>query len=233
MTEPDQEKTITTAEVVSTSLSLPDQATTWRFLDFIFEGATAGYIEFRYFSAGRKPRVIDHPAYHTLPLDHAEVHAELLSRNGQQMITVGVAPRCRIPPRGAAGKDSDVVEVGCIWANLDNKEAEGGGIEVMRRIRDFPLRPSITINSSYGHHVYFVFHAYLRGGMLLEWSEMIASLKDALQGDEKIGVSLVMRLTGTLNLKETHPLPCEISEEFSSWTRYSVEGVKHHMVCVK
>ena len=52
MTEPVQEKTITPAEVVSTSFSPHDQAATWRFLDFIFEGASACYIEFRYFSAG-------------------------------------------------------------------------------------------------------------------------------------------------------------------------------------
>jgi hypothetical protein len=115
------------------------------------------------------------------------------------MIAVGLAPRCCIPTRGGIGKGQDVLQINCLWANLDNKWAAGGAIEVIQRIDEFPLHPSITVNSGYGYHVYFVFHDPLRCSLLLEWSEMVRGLKDALHGDERLIISQVMRLPSTLN----------------------------------
>lgn len=203
-----------------------DKEAASKFLAFIFSGVAGGFVEFRYFTSGRRPKVIGKPSYYSLPLDHEATFAEVLSRNGQQMISVGLAPRCRIPTNGGVSKGQDVLQINCLWANLDNKRAAGGAIEVLRRIDEFPLRPSISVNSGYGYHVYFVFHELLRGSLLLEWSEMMRSLKEALHGDDKIGISQVMRLPGTLNLKESYPVPCEISSEYSSWTRYSINEAK-------
>lgn len=208
----------------------PDKTAAGKFLNFIFDGAVGGFAEFRYFTSGRRPKVIGKPSYYPLPFDQEASLAEVLSRNGQQMITVGLAPRCHIPMRGGIGKGQDVLQVNCLWANLDNKRAVGGAIEVIRRIDEFPLRPSVTVNSGFGYHVYFVFQEPMRGSLLLEWSEMMQGLKEALHGDEKTGISQVMRLPGTLNLKESYPVPCEFSEEYSSWTRYSVDEVKEAIV---
>jgi hypothetical protein len=201
---------------------------TFNFLSFIFESLSEGFVEFRYFCAGQKPKVIDRSTYLGLPLDIEKVAREVLVRNGKQMITVGLAPRCRIPPKGSAGRDQDIQQIGCIWADLDYKHAKGGAIEVVERIRDFPLRPSVVINSGYGRHVYFVFHQPLRDrdGNLPLWKELITGLRDTLQGDSVINPSRVMRLPGTLNIKESQPILCETSEEFSSWARYSVDEVR-------
>jgi hypothetical protein len=215
------------AEGLPQSSAAPsDHAAAGKFLDFIFRDYAGGYIEFRYFTPGRRPKVIGKPSYYSLPLNHEAAFAEVLSRNGQEMITVGVAPRCRVPANRGIGKGQDILQVNCLWANLDNKRASGGAIEVLRRIEEFPLRPSITVNSGYGYHVYFVFQEILRSSLLLEWSELMRSLKEALDGDDKIGISQVMRLPGTLNLKEAYPLPCELSTEYSSWTRYGIGEVK-------
>lgn len=215
------------AEEVSKFSTQPaDHVAAGKFLDFIFSGAVSGFIEFRYFTPGRRSKVIGKPSYYPLPLDDETALAEVLSRNGQQMITMGLAPRCRIPVNGGIGKGQDVLQINCLWANLDNKRMAHGAIEVIRRIDEFPLRPSVTVNSGYGYHVYFIFHEPLRGSLLLEWSEMMRELKEALHGDDKIGISQVMRLPGTLNLKESYPLPCEINPEYSSWTRYGIDEVK-------
>jgi hypothetical protein len=197
-----------------------------RFLDFIFSGTTGGFVEFRYFTSGQRPKVVDKPSYYSLPLDQEAALADVLSRNGQQMITVGLAPRFHVPSKGGISKGQDILQVNCLWANLDNKHAAGGAIEVIRRIHEFPLRPSITVNSGYGYHVYFVFRDQLRGSLLLEWSELMRGLKEALRGDEKLGISQVMRLPGTLNIKESDLVPCELSAEYSSWIRYSLNEVK-------
>jgi hypothetical protein len=208
------------------SIDTADEVAAFKFLDFVFEGVRGGFVEFRYFGAGPKPKVVDQSSYLKLPLDRERITTEVLSRNGRQMITVGPAPRVETPQRGKAGKDQDVISTTCIWADLDFKQAEGGAIEVIRRIRKFPLRPSIVINTGYGRHVYFVFNRVLRAEDLPDWDEMIKGLRDALRGDATINLSRVMRLPGTLNIKQESAVPCEICEEDSSWVRYSVEEVK-------
>jgi hypothetical protein len=202
-----------------------DDDPAFKFLDFIFEGIGDGFVEFQFLSAGRKPKLVDKSAYLTLPLDRERLRDEVMGRNGQRMVTVGVAPRCRVPERGRAGRNQDVIQVGCIWANLNNEKAPGGAIEIISRIKNFPLRPSVVINSGYGYHVYFVFRALLKAMDLLVWNELARGLRAALQVGPAASLSEVMRLPGTLNIKEEHPVPCEICEEDSSWTRYTVEEV--------
>jgi hypothetical protein len=208
------------------SLYPADHDAAFKFLGFIFDGVGDGFAEFQYFSSGRRPKKLDQPTYLNLPLEQAQVASEVLKRNGQMMITVGVAPRCRIPGKGRTGRNQDVLQVGCIWAKLDNAEAQDGAIDVIRRIKDFPLRPSVVVNSGYGYHIYFVFHAPLRGGELVVWSELIRDLRVALRVDTKVNLSEVMRLPGSLNIKEVHSISCDVWEEQSSWARYSLEEVR-------
>jgi putative DNA primase/helicase len=203
-----------------------DPGAAFRFLDFIFDGASDGFVEFQFFDTGLRPKRIDQPAYLTLPLENERITNEVISRNGRRMITVGLAPRCRIPGKGRAGRNQDVLQVGCIWANLDNSKAPGGAIEILGRIKDFPLRPSVAVNSGYGYHVYFVFHEPLRASDLLIWSELVRDLRTALRVNTVSHICEVMRLPGTLNIKEAHHLPCEVWEEYSSWIRYSIEEVR-------
>lgn len=126
------------------------------------------------------------------------------------MIVFGPAPRCRIPDKCGRGKDHDILQVGCIWTNLNNKDADGGAVEVIRRIDRLPLRPSVVVNSGYGHQVYFLFHSPLRAGKLLSWSDMMQGLSNIMRADGRISLSRMMGLPGTLNLEEKDPVPCEI-----------------------
>ena len=206
-------------------LSPADHTAAFKFLDFIFEGVTHGFAEFQYFNSGRKPKRLDRPTYLSLPLEYKQVADHVLSRNGQRMITVGVAPRCRIPGGTRAGRNQDVLQVGCIWANLDNAKAPGGAIDIIAQIKSFPLRPSVVVNSGYGFHVYFALNTVLHDGDLLAWSELVKKLRAALGVDTKINLSEVMLLPGTLNITEAYPIPCRIYDEYSSWTRYSTEEV--------
>lgn len=203
-----------------------DNAIAFKFLNFVFDGIDGAFVEFRYFSSGRKLKVTGKSTYLEFPLKQEIITSEVLPHNGQLVIAFGPAPRCRIPAKGRAGQEHDILQVGCIWANLDSERAKGGAIELIARIRDFPLRPSIVINSGYGFHLYFVFHVPLRAGDLLVWNELIRDLRAALGTDAKVSLNEVMRLSGTLNIKEAHPVPCEILEEYSSWTRYSVEEIR-------
>ncbi len=205
-----------------------EENSTCKFLDFIFAGHRQGFVEFRYFSAG-VPKINDSPDFFPLPLDRQIVERQVLPRSGRQMVTVGLAPRMQPAKKGKAGADADVSEIGCIWSDLDYDKTPGGAIEVVRRVHDLQLRPSVVVNSGYGRHIYYVFNEPLRDTRLLDWQEMIGALRDALGGDAVINASRVLRLPGTLNVKYEHAVECEICDDDSSWTRYSLDEVKNFL----
>jgi hypothetical protein len=200
----------------------------FRFLDFIFEGVPAGrYVEFFYFKPGKKPAPAGPADFIELPLDRERVAAQVLQRNGKQGISVGVAPRYTKPAkRYEAGKSGDVMEVTCVWGDIDFKSVKGGAIEVCRRIDDLPLKPTIVVNSGYGRHVYYAFNTVLQVKDLRAWDEAIRALRDTLQGDATVDLARRMRLPGTLNVKEATPALCHICDDESSWLRYGLEEVR-------
>jgi hypothetical protein len=208
------------------STSPADYTLPLRVLDFLFEGVSGGFVEFRFFIPGKKQKAIAAPTYLTLPLNKERVIAEVLNHGEARMVAVGPSPRCRIPGRGLMGTDRDVQQVSCIWANIEHRKAASGAIEVLRRIRDLPLRPSVVVSAGFSHEVYYVFPAPLRDHQLLEWSELTRVLCDLLSADKITGISHVASLPGTLNLQETYAVPCEIAEEYTSWVRYRVGELK-------
>ena len=126
-----------------------------RFLKFLFQDYTNGYVEFRQMSEVPRPKsiAVGRPVYLPLPLDHSFVIDKITSDGRPRVF--GVAPRFRVPKRGAPCKDYDVLQVGCLWVDF-NYGIEGGVIEVSRRLRDFPLRPSISVNNAHGRQVYYI-----------------------------------------------------------------------------
>src|ERR1051326_2888129 len=159
---------------------------------------------FYYSSGGKKARPAGPADFLTLPLDRDRVVAQVLQRDGKQGITFGVAPRYTRPEkRYEAGKSRDVLEVNCVWGDIDFKNVPGGAIEIYRRLNDLPLKPSIVVNSGYGRHVYYVFNKVLIGKDLLVWEELIRALRDTLQSDATVDLARRMRLPGTLNIKRS------------------------------
>lgn len=202
-----------------------DREMTFRFLDLLFEGVAPGLVEFQYSLPGKKPNRTGPPTFLSLPLDRDRLCSEVLSRGGSQVITFGPAPRCRIPPRGAAGKEHDVLQVRCAWSSIEHARTKGGAIEALRRIRAFPLRPSVVVNAGSAHQVYFVFHEPLRDHALLGWSELTQGLGVILSAGAAPAVNGMAYLPGTVLQLEAYPILCSVTEENSSWARYSVAEV--------
>ncbi len=202
-------------------------STAYKFLDFIFDPFDRGFIEFKYFEAGAAQKPGDPSDFVPLPLplEHEKIteflKQQVFFKNGQQSIAVGPAPRTRLPKKGKNSQEGDIEEIGCIWADLDYDKTPGGTIEVIKRISNLELRPTIVVNSGYGRHVYYCFNEPLRDLQLLEWKGMIRTLRYKLDSDDVSETSQVMRLPGSLNLKHEQPVQCRISEEESSWVRYS------------
>lgn len=203
-----------------------DENAARRFPELLFGELTTGFIEFRYSEPGRKRKAAGRPAYLLLPLEYERVASEVLPHHGTHTITVGLAPRWHVPERGAAGRDHDVLQVGCLWAELKNSRAKGGAVEVRRRVRDFPLRPSVVVSSGWGSHVFFALHEPLRGSGLLEWEEVMRGLRGALGGEAADELSRAAPLPGTPDLGHGTGVACEVCEEYSSWVRYGLDEVR-------
>lgn len=202
-----------------------DENAARRFLELLFGELTTGFVEFRFFERGRKRKAASRPAYFPLPLEYERVASEVLPHHGTHTIAVGLEPRWHVPERGAAGRDHDVLQVGCLWAELKNSRAKGGAVEVLRRVRDFPLRPSVVVSSGSGSHVFFVLREPLRGSGLLEWEEVMRGLRCALGGEAADELSRVAPLPGTPDLGDGTGVACEVCEESSSWVRYGLDEV--------
>lgn len=203
-----------------------ENETAFRFLDLLFEGVAHGFVEFQYFLPGKKPRRADPPSFLSLPLDRDQLLTEVLSRAGRQAISFGPAPRCLTPPRGMTGREHDVLQVRCAWASVEHARTKGGAVEALRRIRDFPLRPSVVVNASTAHQVYFVFHEPLRDHSLLGWSDLNRGLGVVLSAGAPPAIHQLAYLPGTVLPRDAYPIPCTVTEEHSSWTRYSVAEVE-------
>jgi hypothetical protein len=203
-----------------------DREAVHKFLDFIFDGATEGFVEFRYFSAGPKPKSVSQPSYLELPILSERVTEEVLSHNGRRMIAVGPSPRFRVPPQGRTGRARDVLQVGCSWISINNDALPGGSMAVLRRINELPLKPSVVVNSGYSYQLYYVFDEFLRAGRLLSWEGVMQSLREVMRVRDAVDISRVLGLPGTLNFKGDRAAFSELCHDLSSWTRYPFTEVR-------
>lgn len=203
-----------------------DHEKAFRFLDLLFEGMAPGFVEFQYFLSGKKAKRADTPSFLSLPLDRDQLLTQVLSRNGRQVIGFGPAPRSLTPTRGVAGKEHDVLQVRCAWVSVEHARTKGGAIEALRRIHDFPLRPSVVVNAGSAHQVYFVFHKPLRDHALLGWSDLNRDLGIILAAGAPPAVNQLTYLPGTVLPREAYTVSCTVTEEHSSWMRYGVDEVE-------
>jgi hypothetical protein len=198
-----------------------------RVLDFIFHGYTQGFVEFRHLGSGRRPKIVGKPIFVPLPLDDTQITDQIMLGSDASIVSVGPLPRYRVPHGSKVGKDHDVLQAGCIWADLSYDSAVGGAIGVSRLIRDFPLRPSVTVNSGYGRQVYFALDQPFTDGRLLDWNDLSKCLYESLYRTDVVDLSRTVPLPGTLNLENPqNVLQCHLDEVDSSWAHYSFDELK-------
>jgi hypothetical protein len=135
---------------------------------------------------------------------------EITQRNAVCHVYVGVNPR----PLSQAKRQDDILDVVCLWADIDGKDFEGGKEEALRRVREIPIAPSIVVDSGHGCHCYWVLAEPiigLAGEQRLRFKRIIAGLAKELGADRsRVNLDSCLRLPGTLNIKEGGPVPCRI-----------------------
>lgn len=212
-------------------------AETLAFLNALYPGASLpGLIELRLIHRVRGSKPINQlwvPNVSAI----MSVADKLLSANADDFhIFYGPGLRYR-----EGGEEDDVTSIPALWADLDAKDFDEDDIEHGKRLARETLRsklpaefqPSILVDSGRGFHPYWLLHnlLILEEQALRQRVKMImAGLGDLLNGDYVHDLGRVLRLPGTLNIKDpAQPRLCTIEKsdyarrfEISAFERFAI-----------
>ncbi len=114
--------------------------------------------------------------------------------------------------RTTSGTESDVLEVPCLWADLDFKDYPGGRAEAETVMGKFPLKPSIIVSSGHGFHLYWILNKPIQP--TLEVKARVKGIAKALNADASVfDLARVLRVPGTFNRKNGEELLVNIIED--------------------
>ena len=136
---------------------------------------------------------------------------EISNWNKTYHIYFGVNPR----PLSKGKKQEDIRDLVCLWADVDGKDFVGGGKDAaLKSISDFPLPPSIIVDSGHGYHCYWLLEEAITAVSeddRLAFKQVLSGVVKKLGGDKsKIPICSLLRLPGTLNIKDEVPLECQV-----------------------
>ncbi len=184
-------------------------ATVQQFLETLFPDLRGGFIEIRAIHpADQEPQSRVYPSIEALCAEQTGIDA--LAKHFH--VYFGVCPRSR----EAGGKDA-VKLVWCLWIDLDAKSFPGGKEEALKRLREFPLSPTVIVDSGHGFHAYWRIkepEEIVGAEDVVRLEAHLKALASALGGDlQAAELARILRLPGTNNLKDTlAPLPVTLIE---------------------
>jgi hypothetical protein len=194
-----------------------DILTTVAFYERFYEGTTYN-IEQRSF------RRNDTPGPRLFSRDPKEIE-EFLIENGDLKLYFGVATR-----EGNQGTKEHCRELPALFTDLDFKETEEALAK--RLLAEFPLRPSLVINSGGGLHVYWLLKQPADTTRdLLKLEAILRGIVKNLHGDPTCAeIARVLRPPGILNWKYTPPRMAAMVEsdwglryDLADFSRFSAE----------
>ena len=136
---------------------------------------------------------------------------EISSCNKTHHVYFGVNPR----PLSKEKKQEDIRDLVCLWADVDGKDFAGGGKEAaLKSISDFPLPPSIIVDSGHGYHCYWVLKEpiiSITKEQRVQFKQTLAGVVGRLGADSsKLHLDSCLRLPGTFNIKDPEPTECRV-----------------------
>lgn len=162
--------------------------------------------------------VIDKAGPRSFPFTYPDSLETLLfaipRHNGKSNVYVGVCLRKTQWPAGERGKSKDALSSLAAWVDIDYKVTPRE--KALALVKPFKLSPSVIVKSGGGIHCYWLLREPATGDDLLRVPLINKALATALEGDrQSTDLARILRVPGTLNLKYTPPVPCELS--FPAW----------------
>ena len=179
------------------------------FLGWLWEGAEGLYGEIRVIMRDGKVDQVFFP----IPYDD-EIIASMMADDAiGRDVYIGVVPRIRY-----GGKAEDVSgATQIIWADVDAKHHGDSKQLALAAILDFPVPPSVIVDSGHG------FHCYWKLDHLIGWDQAIDIMKGIAKrigGDAVYDRARILRLPGTHNHKDGDKVPVRLIR-FDTTLRYS------------
>ena len=190
---------------------------------------TGGFIEIRAINNLNKVRQEYYP---TRGIDQLVSHIieEERPHSKETNVYFGVAPRYE-----KEGKEQNVKQMNCLWIDLDCG-SEKDRFKALKRLQEFKLAPSIIVNSGNGFHCYWLLnrpYQIKNNEDRLNAKGCLKGLASNLNGDKTFDLSRILRVPGTMNLKDLdNPLPVQILE-FNNKRRYEFEEFEQFTVDVE
>jgi hypothetical protein len=162
-----------------------------------------------------------------------------MRRNGKSNIYFGVCLRREKWPRKTGRKNSDgsdevekrgtsenALSAWCVWADIDfampyRKKPCQPKEEALKKIREFPVKPSIGVWSGGGAQLFWLLKEPATGDELKQIPFINVAIARVLGGDSTQDLARVLRLPGTLNAKTSPPTECKIGA-WDADRRYSL-----------
>ena len=165
------------------------------FFKTLYRRCTEGEVEFRFVPPGKNPQNPVTKKFISLSKFRLPRYPD--GRN----IYFGVATR-----DGKGGGKENLVEIPALWTDLDFKNTSEKAVE--ERLKDFPLKPSVVVETDGGYHLYW----FLRKPSTKEEVPLIETYLDRiasfLGGDQgATDASRILRVPETLNLKSEYKPP--------------------------
>lgn len=199
---------------------------TKQFLQTLFK-KSKGYIELRTIGTDKEVKRYFYP---TRQIDRLVSHLEDNDLFQDTNIYFGVCPR-----NDRKGKEENVKEVNCFWADLDCKN-EKERQERLEKLKSFKFPPSIIVDSGHGYHTYWLLtkpHLIQSNQDKLDIKGSLKGLSATLNADKTFDLSRILRVPGTKNVKDPHnPLLVQIIKIEVS-RKYDIEDFKQFRVKVE
>jgi len=139
--------------------------------------------------------------------------SEILEPNNRGYhVYVGVNPR----PQSKEKIQENIKDVIALWADIDAKNFDGDKEKTWKHISQFQIPATMIVDSGNGYHAYWILEEPIlnrdnKDSLILK--QIMTGLAKVLGGDAVHDFSRVMRLPGSLNLKDPqNPKPCTLKE---------------------
>ena len=115
------------------------------------------------------------------------------------------------PREGKNGTSQAIKQVTCLWGDVDWKNFKGGRQQAIKEIQEFPLKPTVVIESGHGFQPYW----FLKEPEPVENQDdfrlVIKGLHKRINSDPIDDLPRILRIPGTLNYKDLKEVvPCKI-----------------------
>jgi hypothetical protein len=109
-----------------------------------------------------------------------------------------------VATRNGGGTKDHIVQIPALWVDIDFKNRLKD--EANERLKHFPLKPSILVDSGGGYHPYWIFNEPLSKSEIPQLENILKRLATYFDGDmASTDAARILRVPGTLNLKYKPP----------------------------